>query len=139
MVSQHPGGSQPQSQRCLENVEPTPDPHCTECGTKARRWTKACPGPTCPLIASSFLVSWAVSFHVPSGTAPTAAWLRPSSAWACGGSPRLRRRGGYYRALGATPVPPHPQSHFPSLGWGGARVRTHVGEGPGGAGTSGKG
>lgn len=56
----------------------------------AQGGTRTCLGGGCPLTASSLLRSWAVSFHTDRGTAPTATWLRPSSA--CRGSSRLGRK-----------------------------------------------
>lgn len=55
-----------------------------------------------------------MSFHAPSGTAPTAAWLRLSSAWAWGGSSRLGRAWGLLWSSGSCPS-----------------IRAFVGGGPG--------
>lgn len=91
VVSLHPGHLGQQNQRSLGNGDlPTPR-HYTEWESKAQTGARAYPEPTCPLAASSPLWSRVVSFHAPSGTTPTATWLRPSSAWVCGGSSRLGR------------------------------------------------
>jgi hypothetical protein len=47
--------------------------------TEAQGGARTGPEPRRPLTASSCPWSWAVSFHVPSGTVPIATWLRPSS------------------------------------------------------------
>lgn len=60
-----------------------------------------------------------MSCHVASGVTPTAARLRPSSAWACGGSSRLGRFGSYSIAQGwprpLSQQPPLPREGTPSV------------------------
>lgn len=74
--------------------------HRTERETEAQGGLRTCPEPSCPLTASSLLQNWAVSFHAPSGTAPTAAWLRPSSG-PCAGSSRLGGAWGFLWSSGS--------------------------------------
>ena len=76
---------------------------------------RAYPEPSCPRTCSSGLWSRAVSFQASSGSAPTAAPLRPSSALVCGGGCRLWRGWGYCGPR-AGPAPACPQS-LRSLGW----------------------
>lgn len=86
---------------------------------------RACPEPCCPLTGSSGLWSPVVSFQASSGSVPTAAWLRPSSARVCGGGCRLRRGWGYCGPR-AGPAPPCPHHPVPTLGRE-ARVGAFVG------------
>ena len=73
---------------------------------------RACLEPSRPRTRSSGLWSCAVSFQASSGSAPTAAPLRPSSARVCGGCCRLRRGWGYCGPR-AGPAPACPQSPRP--------------------------
>lgn len=94
-----------ESRRDTENPEPSPP---TQSVTQMPRQGQGEPG--WPLTASFCLCSGVVSFHVASAATPTAIRLRPSSAWACGGSSRLGRVGSYSTAPGAAqaspPMPP---------------------------------
>lgn len=126
------GTREPEAPR--EQLESSP--HCTGCEPEAQRQARTCPEPSCPLTASSVLWSWAVSFHVPSGSVPTAAWLRPSSAWVCGGSSRLGTGVGLPWSPGSCPsTSPSPQSHLPSLRWEAPGSEPSWGEGRGSRGS----
>ena len=78
-------------------------------GVKRPRDGQGVFGPSRPRTRSSGLWSCAVSFQASSGSAPTAARLRPSSARICGGGCRLRRGWGYCGPR-AGPAPACPQS-----------------------------
>lgn len=119
---QHPGKEKLASQRVSQAFGTTesqrdtgigehcPPPHTLfVCDLGAQRRARQGLEPSWPLTASSCRWSWVVSCHGPSGVTPTAAWLRPSSAWAHGGSSRLGRDWELFTSSrGGPDLLPHP-------------------------------